>query len=92
MKPFIFIALALALGACRGESPPRDYQNAPPAMTHPPQNKGESPAAKGMPAPSPEPSSGPEERISATAPVTPPVTATVTTTIEDQAPPTKTHT
>jgi hypothetical protein len=54
------IALALALSACRGEPVPRDYQNSPPAATHPPQKKSESPTQRGMPGPAPEPSKGAE--------------------------------
>jgi hypothetical protein len=50
-----FIALILALAACRGEPVPRDYQNQPPAATHPPQKKADSPTAHGMPPAAPEP-------------------------------------
>lgn len=39
---------------------PRDYQNAPPAMTHPAQKKSQTPAAAGMPAAAPEPNTGVE--------------------------------
>lgn len=79
------VILVLALAACRGENPPRDYQNAPPAATHPAQTREESPAAKGMPPPTPEPSTGVEGTATGE-------TSTVTTTIKDQAPVTTTHT
>ena len=39
---------------------PRDYQNAPPAMTHPPLKKSQTPTAAGMPAAAPQPNSGVE--------------------------------
>jgi hypothetical protein len=83
------IALAVAtlsLLACRGETPPRDYQNNPPAMTHPPQNKAQTPSQNGMPAAAPEPNSGVEgtaaprdPKLKDQAPVTD-TTVTVTTT------------
>ena len=59
----IAIAAATAivlLGACRGEKTPRDYQNAPPAMTHPANSSAETPAANGMGSASPEPGKGAE--------------------------------
>lgn len=76
------------LAACRGEPVPRDYQNAPPAMTHPPQNSSQAPSQRGV-QPAPEPSSGvegtsaPNQPVEApaqpqktTMPDTPPVTTT----------------
>ena len=54
------VAVVLSLLACRGEAPPRDYQNNPPAMTHPPQDKAQTPSQNGMPAAAPEPNSGVE--------------------------------
>jgi hypothetical protein len=82
------IALAAAtfsLLACRGETPPRDYQNNPPAMTHPPQTKAQTPSQNGMPAAAPEPNSGVEgtaapqdPKLKDQAPVTG-TTATTTT-------------
>lgn len=74
------LLLAVVLAACRGERPPRDYQNNPPAMTHPVDSSAQSPANQGMPGPKPEPSYGPEGKT------TQPVTATTTTTLPDQAP------
>jgi len=85
------IALAAAtfsLLACRGEPTPRDYQNNPPAMTHSPQNKNQTPSQHGMPAAAPEPNSGAEgtaaphdPKLKDQAPTdTTATTATVTTT------------
>jgi hypothetical protein len=56
----ISLALILLALACRREMPPRDYQNNPPAMTHPVTSSAQSPANKGMPGPAPEPSKGAE--------------------------------
>ena len=39
---------------------PRDYQNAPPAVTHPPQSKAETPTQNGGGKVAPEPSTGVE--------------------------------
>jgi hypothetical protein len=64
----LIAALSLA-AACRGEKPPRDYQNEPPAMTHPPKSVSQTPAAKGLPGPKPELSKDAEGP--ATKPVTP---------------------
>ncbi len=50
----------MLLGACRGEKVPRDYQNAPPAMRHPPNSSSQTPTANGMPGAAPEPSKGAE--------------------------------
>jgi len=61
MMRYAFLALLIAaLTSCRGEPVPRDYQNAPPAMTHPPLKQTQTPTAHGMPAASPQPSSGVE--------------------------------
>ena len=65
-----------ALAACRGEPVPRDYQNAPPAMTHPPQTKSDTPAAHGMGQAPPEPSKGAEGTSAPNQPVSPPATKT----------------
>ncbi len=84
------VALAfamLSLLACRGEAPPRDYQNNPPAMTHPVTKKSDAPSQNGMPGPAPEPSKGaegPSAPYKAKSPDTP------TTTMKDQAPVTET--
>jgi hypothetical protein len=61
MRATIAIAAVLVLfGGCRGEKAPRDYQNAPPAMTHPANSSAQTPTANGMPGPGPEPSKGAE--------------------------------
>ena len=64
-------AAALLLAGCRGEKVPRDYQNNPPAMTHPPKNAAETPTANGMRGPSPEPSKGAEGHAVDPQPKTP---------------------
>lgn len=92
VRGLVMLVVIAALAACRGENPPRDYQNAPPAMTHPPQSKAESPAEKGLPQPLPETSTGGEGKTAVDTPITPPATGTGTTTIKDQPPATKTHT
>jgi hypothetical protein len=53
-------AAVLSLFACRGEPPPRDYQNNPPGMTHPVTKKSQTPSQNGMPAAAPEPNYGVE--------------------------------
>ena len=63
-------AALLLLVACRGERPPRDYQNSPPAMTHPPTTSSQTPAANGMPGAAPEPSTGAEGKNLQRKPVT----------------------
>src|SRR4051794_7997370 len=84
----VLAAATLSLLACRGEAPPRDYQNNPPAMTHPPNSKAQTPAQNGMPAPSPEPSSGAEGM---SAPYKPKDPTAPSTTMKDQAPATDTQ-
>ena len=74
VKRALVMTLVLAAAACRGEKVPRDYQNAPPAMRHPPTSSAQTPTANGMRGPGPEPSKGAEginvtrEPASATAP------------------------
>ncbi|MEA2338446.1 MAG: hypothetical protein QOE82_2453, partial [Thermoanaerobaculia bacterium] len=53
-------SILLFLGACRGEKVPRDFQNAPPAMRHPPTSSAQTPTANGMQGAAPEPSKGAE--------------------------------
>lgn len=83
----LILAIIAALAGCRGEPVPRDYQNAPPAMTHPPQTESQTPSAQGMGQAAPQPSSGvegtsaPYEPASATD-----TTATSSTSIENQPP------
>jgi hypothetical protein len=87
VRRITLITLVIALASCRGEPVPRDYQNAPPAMTHPPQKKAQTPSQNGMPAAPPEPSSGAEGQNITRKPVTPVPPAPK---IKDQAPATTT--
>lgn len=74
-------ALVLAVAACRGEKVPRDYQNEPPAMTHPVTTSSGTPTAHGMPNAAPEPSKGVEGKTQKpTGPIPP------TATLRDQPP------
>lgn len=82
MRYVVLAALLLSL-ACRGERPPRDYQNAPPAMTHPPQTQSQTPAQNGMPPAAPEPSKGAEGRNITRQPASP---VPATPKVKDQAP------
>jgi hypothetical protein len=81
------LAAAIVFAACRGEPTPRDYQNNPPAMTHPVTTSSQTPTAQGMPGASPEPSTAAEGKTNRkpTSPVPP------TLTLKDQ-PPTTTST
>jgi hypothetical protein len=91
MRVLIVVALLAALAGCRGEPVPRDYQNAPPDVTHPPDKKADAPATSGMGQATPENSTGNEGTAGPYEPVTPPAQPT-TTTMEDQAPPATTAT
>jgi hypothetical protein len=53
-------ALLLVVASCRGEKTPRDYQNIPPAATHPATSSSATPTAHGMPGPAAEPTAGAE--------------------------------
>jgi hypothetical protein len=66
---------------------PRDYQNEPPAMTHPPQKQSQTPTANGMPAAAPEPSKGAEGRNITRQPASP---VPPSPKLKDQAPATTT--
>jgi len=68
---FAATAALLLLSACRGERPPRDYQNNPPAMTHPATTSSQTPTAQGMPGAAPEPSKGAEGKNVQRKPVSP---------------------
>lgn len=82
--------LLLLLAACRGEKVPRDYQNAPPAMRHPPTSSAQTPAANGMRGASPEPSKGAEGANITSKPASP---IPATDKLKNQAPvTTATHT
>ena len=71
MRRIVCLAAVAALAACRGEPIPRDYQNNPPAMTHPATTSSQTPSANGMPGAAPEPSKGAEGRNVDRKPVTP---------------------
>ena len=88
MKRLVMIAIIAALAGCRGEPVPRDYQNAPPAMTHPPQTQSETPSAHGMGQAPPQPSSGVEGTSAPYQPVAPTTdtTATSSTSVENTPP------
>jgi hypothetical protein len=86
MSRIAVLALAIAATAvagCRGEPVPRDYQNNPPAATHPVTSSSETPTAHGMPAAAPEPSTGAEGANVTRQPTNP---LPPTTTLKDQAP------
>lgn len=76
----LLIALA---AACRREMPPRDYQNNPPAMTHPVDSSAQSPTAHGMKGAAPEPSKGAEGKNITRKPTSP---TQQTLTLKDQPP------
>jgi len=82
-----FLLLALLI-ACRREMPPRDYQNNPPAMTHPPTTSSQSPAARGMKGAAPEPNTGVEGKNITRKPINP---TQPTATLKDTPPVTNTH-
>jgi len=77
VKRLWIAASIFAFVACRGEPTPRDYQNAPPAMTHPVKSETQTPTAHGVEAESPQPSSGAEGTV---------VKHDTATTMKDQAP------
>ena len=81
------LILTIVLAACKRELPPRDFQNNPPAMTHPVTDSAKSPSAAGMKGAAPEPSKGVEGKNNR-KPVDPTQT---TTTLKDQAPATTTR-
>ncbi|MEA2162704.1 MAG: hypothetical protein QOK37_831 [Thermoanaerobaculia bacterium] len=88
--PIAIAAVLMLFGACRGEKVPRDYQNAPPAMTHPANSSAQTPSAHGMPGPAPEPSKGAEGPNITQKPASP---VPATNTLGNQAPvTTATHT
>lgn len=88
MRTISLAVLLLAVASCRGEKVPRDYQNNPPAMTHPVTSSSDTPTAHGMPNAAPEPSSGVEGKNPGGKPISP---IPPTTTIPDQAPVTDTQ-
>lgn len=85
MRKLIVAAIAALLAACRGEPVPRDYQNAPPAMTHPAHKPADTPSANGMGQAPPQPTTGVEGTAGPYKTVTPPAQPT-TTTMKDTPP------
>ena len=81
------VILTILLAACKREIPPRDFQNNPPAMTHPATSSANSPTGAGMKGAAPEPSKGAEGKNNR-KPVDP---SQATTTLKDQAPVTGTR-
>jgi len=86
MRRLLIITALFA--ACRREMPPRDYQNNPPAMTHPATSSAQTPTAAGMKGAAPEPNKGVEGKNITRKPVDP---TKATTTLKDQAPATGTR-
>jgi hypothetical protein len=74
-------AAAALLVACRGERVPRDYQDSPPAVTHPVTSSRQTPTAAGLPNAAPE-STAAEGKTNG-KPISPVQTST---TLKDQAP------
>lgn len=83
---FTVVVAVLLLSGCRGEPPPRDYQNSPPAATHPVTSSEQSPSAHGMTGAAPEPNTGVEGKNNQ-KPVSP-IPATLT--LKDAGPVTQT--
>ncbi len=65
------VAAVVLFAACRGEKIPRDYQNNPPAMTHPVTSSSDAPSERGMQGAAPEPSTGAEGKNVTRQPVSP---------------------
>ena len=83
MRSIAILVAAVALAACRNEPIPRDYQNNPPAMTHPVTKSSDTPTAHGMSGPAPEPSKGAEGKNVTRQPTSP---NPATYTLPDQSP------
>ena len=83
----VFLIAVILMTACRREVPPRDYQNNPPAMTHPVTSSAQSPSVNGMKGAAPEPSKGVEGKNIQRKPINP---TQPTSTIKDQPPVTST--
>jgi hypothetical protein len=82
------LAIMVLATACSREAPPRDYQNNPPAMTHPVTSSSQSPSQQGLKGAAPEPSQGAEGKNITRKP-TSPIPATLT--LKDQPPVTDTQ-
>jgi hypothetical protein len=78
VKPLALAAIVVLFASCRGEPVPRDYQNQPPAMTHPATSSTQTPTAHGMGSARPEPTTGVEGTAGPYKPTTP--TGTTATT------------
>jgi hypothetical protein len=75
MKKLAPVLLMFLLLGCRGEKVPRDYQNMPPAVSHPVDAPSEAPSREreiGIP----EPSTGPQGTAGPYEPVAPTPTTT----------------
>jgi hypothetical protein len=79
----ILLVLSVLAAACSREAPPRDYQNNPPAMTHPPTSSAQSPSVNGMKGAAPEPNKGVEGKNTQGKPISP---NPPTLTLKDQPP------
>ena len=87
----IAVAIIVALcAACRGEPVPPDYQNAPPAATHPADDKSQAPSAHGMGQAPPQPSTGVSGTAAPEQPVNPTDVPPADTTMADTPPTTTT--
>jgi hypothetical protein len=84
MRRTIAAATLILLAGCRGEPVPRDYQNNPPAATHPVTGSAQTPTAKGLPGAAPESTAA--GGVSTAAPNKPVDPTAGTSTIKDQAP------
>jgi len=84
----VLLIVAILMAACKREVPPRDYQNNPPAMTHPVTSSAKSPSGAGMQGAAPEPNKGVEGKNITRKPTD---ATQPTTTLKDQPPATTTH-
>ncbi|HYC90246.1 MAG TPA: hypothetical protein VEO54_13605 [Thermoanaerobaculia bacterium] len=83
----LIVVALLALAACRGEPVPRDYQNAPPDVSNPPQTKSDTPSQGATGTAPPQPSTGNEGKAGPYEQMT---TEGGTTTTMPDTPPTST--
>lgn len=67
----IAVVAVVFFASCGGEKIPRDYQNSPPAMTHPVTSSSDAPSVRGMPGAAPEPSKGAEGKNVTGQPINP---------------------
>lgn len=82
-QTLVIAIAAVALLECRGEPTPRDYQNTPPAVTHPVTSSADTPTAHGMSNATPQTGSGGVGTVAPYQPVDP---TSRTTTLKDQSP------